>query len=102
MSMTELAQALQRVAPAYVDMPVVDVTGLEGQYDFKFSWMPRGQGRPAADGGSRPDGLLNTSDPGGLTLFEGIYKGTGLKLSSTKHAVPVIVIDQVNQTPVEN
>lgn len=105
MTMDELANALQQLAPAYVDKPVVNLSGLEGQFDFKFGWTPRRQSemRGAGESGPRPDGsILSTSDPGGLTLFEGIDKGLGLKLTSTKHAVPVITIDQVNRTPVEN
>jgi uncharacterized protein (TIGR03435 family) len=105
MTMDELANALQQLAPGYVDKPVVNLTGLEGQFDFKFSWTPRRQTelRGAADGGPRPDGtILNSSDPGGLTLFEGIDKGLGLKLTSARHPVPVIAIDEVNRTPVEN
>jgi len=96
MTMSELASALQRFAPAYVDQPVVDLTGLEGQYDFKFGWMPRRQ--PDA---ARAGDALSTSDPGGLTLFEGLYKGLGLKLNSTKHALPVIAIDEINRTAVD-
>jgi len=105
MTMDELANALQQLAPGYVDRPVVNLSGLEGQFDFKFGWAPRRQPelREAADGVPRPDGaILNSNDPGGLTLFEGIDKGLGLRLTSSKHPVPVIAIDQVNRTPIEN
>ena len=113
MTMDEFATAVRGMAPAYIDRPVINLTGLEGQYDFKLGWTPRGQllgatgeGRGgAADGGSRPDGsVLSTSDPtaGGLTVFEGIEKHMGLKLNGAKHDVPIIVIDKINRTPVEN
>jgi uncharacterized protein (TIGR03435 family) len=105
MTMDELANALQQMAPAYVDKPVVNLTGLDGQFDFKFSWMPRrmSENRGAGDGAPQPDGsVLNTSDAGGPTLFEGVDKWLGLKLTSTRHGMPIIVIEKVNQTPVEN
>jgi uncharacterized protein (TIGR03435 family) len=112
MTMDELANAMRGMAPAYIDKPVVNVTDLKGPYDFKLGWTPRGLllgtggergGAPA--GTASPDGsAINVSDPtaGGMTVFEAVAKNLGLKLESTKHAMPVIVVDKVNRTPTEN
>lgn len=108
MTMDELANGLRGMAPAYVDKPVINATGLMGQFDFKLGWTPRGrlmgEGRgAAADSGPRPDGsILSASDASGITVFEGVDKYLGLRLNSGKHPLPVIVIDKVNRTPTEN
>jgi uncharacterized protein (TIGR03435 family) len=111
MTMDELANGLRAMAPAYIDKPVVNLTGLTGQYDFKMGWTPRGQllgtgdGVRAAGGAAQPDGgVLNVGEAtaGGITIFEAVEKHLGLKLASVKHAMPIIVIDKVNKTPVEN
>jgi uncharacterized protein (TIGR03435 family) len=109
-TMDELANGLRGIAPAYVDKPVVNLTGLTGQYDFKFGWTPRGRllgtgdGSSGADSSSRPEGAPTASDPtsGGITVFEAIDKYMGLKLNSMKHAIPVVVIDKINRQPLEN
>jgi len=111
LTMDEFAGALRGMAPAYIDRPVVNLTGMSGQYDFKLSWTPRGRllgtdgTRDASQGGARPDGsVINASDPtaGGITMFESIEKNLGLKLSSGKHPLPVIVVDKLNRTPIDN
>ncbi len=112
MTMEELANGVRGMAPAYIDKPVVNLTELKGAYDFKFGWTPRGQllgtagGRGgAADGAARPDGgVLNASEPtaGGMTVFESMGKQLGLRLESTRHAIPIVVVDKVNRTATEN
>jgi uncharacterized protein (TIGR03435 family) len=39
-----LATVLPAIAPAYVDLPVVDLTELKGLYDFTLGWTPRAAG----------------------------------------------------------
>jgi uncharacterized protein (TIGR03435 family) len=112
MTMDELANGLRAMAPAYIDKPVVNLTELKGAYDFKLGWTPRwqllgtGGGRGgAAEGAASPEGAaINVSEPtaGGLTVFDAVAKHLGLKLESTKHAIPVIVVDKVNRTATEN
>jgi uncharacterized protein (TIGR03435 family) len=112
MTMDELANGLRGMAPAYIDKPVVNLTELKGAYDFKLGWTPRGQllgtagGRGgAAEGAASPEGTaINVSEPtaGGLTVFDAVAKHLGLKLESTRHAIPVIVVDKVNRTATEN
>jgi bla regulator protein blaR1 len=79
-TMPELAHALPGIAPAYVDKPVIDQTGLTGAYNFRLDWVGAGQ----------------IDSAGGLTLFGALEK-LGLKLESKKLAVPVVVVDHVEK-----
>jgi uncharacterized protein (TIGR03435 family) len=110
MTMAQFAEKLQLIAPSYVRTVVLDTTGLEGSYDFSFSFSPfdpaiifagRG-GVPTPDVPLTP-GLAQASDPSGtVTLFDAMEKQLGLKLDSQKRQVPVLVIDHVEQTPTDN
>lgn len=91
-----------------VGAPVDDETGLDGGWDFNFSFNPIpqmamiGLGRGGA-GDAGPGGGPVAADPGGgYTIFESIEKQLGLKLEAKKKMVPVIVIDKLNQKPSEN
>src|SRR5438132_589728 len=90
-TMAQLAEKLQGSAGGYIDRPIVDVTGLEGGWDFTFTFSPR----------NVFDAATNAPN-GSLSLFEAIDKQLGLKLEMQKHPVPVLVIDQVEQKPTEN
>jgi uncharacterized protein (TIGR03435 family) len=97
-TMDLLAEKLPGMAPAYVDRPAVDLTKLEGGWDFVLNWTPRG----AFDGGGAAGQPGAPADPNGtFSLFEGLER-LGLKLEQQKQPVPVLVIDQLEQKPVEN
>ncbi len=51
-TMAMLVEQLSMSAPAYFDRPLVDRTGLHAVYDFKLSWVGRGQLPPGAEGKS--------------------------------------------------
>ena len=106
-TMAQLAERLRGAAPAYLDHPVVDLTGLKDAYDFALSWTPKARTAGAqglgGDLGQPASGVLTASDPtGGLTPFEAVDKQLGLKLAAAKHPMPVVVIDHVERTPTEN
>jgi uncharacterized protein (TIGR03435 family) len=84
MGMTELAKTLQRMAPGYLDKPVVDQTGLAGAYDFSLKWVASGR----------------VDEEGGSTVFGAVEK-IGLRLESKKIPLPVVVIDHVEK-PAQN
>ncbi len=78
--------------------PVVDETGLKGEYDFELKWNPDlspvvTQGPPAA-GGAPPD----TSGP---SIFTAIQEQLGLKLKATEGRVEDLVIADIEK-PSEN
>jgi len=99
-SMAQLAQLLPIIAPGYLHTDVVDATGLEGGYDFTFSFSPIGavqQARQALQGKEEPD------DPSGaISLFDAMIKQLGLKLELQKRPTPVLVIESMERKPIEN
>jgi uncharacterized protein (TIGR03435 family) len=100
-TMAQFAEMLPNIAPGYLRTNVVDSTGLEGGYDFTFSFSPIGAIRAvrAAATGENPD----ASDPtGGITLFDALNKQLGLKLDTVKRPVQVLVIDKVERKALEN
>ena len=99
-TLAQLAEKLPAMAPAYVNHPAIDSSGLDGGWDFALSWTPRAN----FDGGGQrgEPGAAGASDPnGGLSLFEGVQR-LGLKLEVQKHPYPVLVIDHMEQKPADN
>ena len=90
--MPDLAMALTRFAPGFVDHPAIDETGLTGAYDFQLDWMGRGVYNRAK---ANPDG------PPAIGINEALDK-FGLKLEPGKRALPVLVVDSVNEAPTPN
>jgi uncharacterized protein (TIGR03435 family) len=111
-TMAQFAEKLPALNTGYLEHAVVDLTALNGAYDFTVSFTPRavmeGLGRPrggrgAAESPSGGSAVPTPTDRAvGLTLFEAIDKQLGLKLASEKHPMPVVVIDHVDRTPTEN
>ena len=112
-SMAGLAEMLS----GQLDLPVMDMTGLTGNYDFTLYFAPEGglalkagllapppppAGPPPGEGGpdmpaaSAPDGQSNPS------LFAALQEQLGLKLEQRKGPVDLLVIDHLEKAPVEN
>jgi uncharacterized protein (TIGR03435 family) len=81
-----LSQSLLRVLNAgnLLDGPVVDKTGIVGQYDFTLIWSPE-------------TGNANATDPAGPSLFTALQEQLGLRLEREKAIVEMIVIDHVER-----
>jgi uncharacterized protein (TIGR03435 family) len=90
-SMELIAKFLGSVAGSEgeIGRPVVDQTGLTGQWDFTLEVAKPGRAA-MPDGGSV-----------GPTVLEGMQEQLGIKLKPTKAVVPVLVIDHV-ELPSEN
>jgi uncharacterized protein (TIGR03435 family) len=105
-TIADFAEKLRGWAPAYFDRPVVDLTAIEGSFDFTLGWTGKQRMANAlARGGdsSQPGGAGLASDPnGGVTVFEAVEKQLGLKLEERKHPLPVLIIDHVEQKPTDN
>jgi uncharacterized protein (TIGR03435 family) len=99
-----LAQRLRNTAPAYIDLPVVNQTGLKGEYDFTFGWTPKRRAAAVADGAPKnPNGaeVPSTNDTQGLNPFESLQSQMGLKLEQRKAPMDVVVIDKVLRTAID-
>lgn len=79
-----------RLLHGVLDRPVVDETGLTGQFDFDLNWMPD----QSQFGGHFPVSEDADAPP---ELFTAIQQQIGLKLSPAKSPVDVIVIDHVER-----
>lgn len=86
MTMPDLTRAMQVFAPLYADRPVVDLTGIDGTYDFKLEWMGR---------------LVPNQEVEGMTMPGALEKILGLKLEQRRMPMPTLVIDRIER-PSEN
>jgi uncharacterized protein (TIGR03435 family) len=105
--MEQFAKRIRDVAGAYLEHPVVDLTGLKGAYDFTLAWAPRNrtlgngpQVQPTTESGPVP--IASDRGAGVLTLYEAVDRQMGLKLATQKHPMQVVVIDHMERTPTEN
>ena len=102
MTIAQIGDELQHVAPGYIYNPVTDGTGLKGSYDFTLSFSSADKILPNA-GGAANNSDSTSSDPNGaLSLFDAVNKQLGLKLDKTKRPYPVLVIDHIEETPTAN
>jgi uncharacterized protein (TIGR03435 family) len=106
--MAQFADLLPGIAPGYLRSEVVDATGLEGGWDFTFSFSPQGllqRSRPSGEDANAqaPGAAPQASDPSeAISLFDSITRQLGLKLEAQKRPMPVLVIDHIERQPVEN
>jgi uncharacterized protein (TIGR03435 family) len=83
---------LVQMLATYLRAPVIDKTGLEGQYDVSLKW--------AAESRSGDSPSVN-SDSGAPSLFTALQEQLHLKLQAAKVSREVLVIDSLNK-PSEN
>ena len=87
--------------------PVIDKTGLTGKYDFTLEFTPDLSGialpPPPPGVGSGPGAASPgvASDPP-TSIPSAVEKQLGLKLTSTKGKLDVIVVDRAEKIPTEN
>jgi uncharacterized protein (TIGR03435 family) len=101
MTMAQLSSTLS----VYVGRPVVDMTGLQGEYDYKLEFTMEGLAiakdlpptPPGGDGGRGPEPAES-----GPSLFTALQEQLGLKLESRKGSVEHIVVDSAEKVPTEN
>ena len=104
-SMAQLVENLWQMAGSSFDHPLVDATGLQGGWDFSLGWTPTSQyQRPAPPNPDQPPGAPIASDPsvpGDVPIFDAVERQIGLKLVKEKHSIPVIVVDHVDEKPIQ-
>ena len=91
--------------------PVVDQTGLTGEYDYQLEYtregLPMPRGLPMPPPGAGPDGGRGPAPAGdngeaGPSVFTAVQEQLGLKLESRKGPMELIVVDSAEKTPTEN
>lgn len=93
-SMTQFAEILPQIAPAYLDLPVIDQTGLQGFYDFQVDWMGRG----AYDAVTASVAAGAAKDPKAVSIFDAVAQ-LGLALEKQDHPQDAIVVESVQRIP---
>ncbi|HLK67925.1 MAG TPA: TIGR03435 family protein [Bryobacteraceae bacterium] len=89
-TMAQFADNLRGMIGANVGTnPVIDDTGLKGNWNFDVKWSMQIMG-PMNLQGDR------------ITIFEALEKQLGLKLEERQVSTPVIVVDSVNEKPTDN
>jgi uncharacterized protein (TIGR03435 family) len=74
--------------------PVIDETGIQGDFDFSMDWTPDDNSpRRPADTSDPPTAV----DPGGPSLFSALREQLGLKLAAGKGPVEVLIIDHAEK-----
>jgi uncharacterized protein (TIGR03435 family) len=104
MTMAQFAEQVQAY-DSDIYYPVLDGTALAGSWDFTITYDPTANlsarfpafGRGAASGGAEA-----TEPSGRLSLEDAIEKQLGLKLETHKRPQPVLVIDHIEEKPIEN
>jgi len=104
MTSADIASELQHIAGGYIYGPVLDKSGLDGAYDFTLSFSSVGRTNapppPAAATAANAD--TDAGDPSGaLTLYDAVSRQLGLKLVKEKRPMPVLVIDSIQEKPIE-
>lgn len=84
-SMKQIAEDMETAPTANIARPVVDHTGLSGNFDFVMNF---GQPTPVPPGGAEPE-------DSGPTFLEALKDQLGLKLDSTTAAVENPVVDHI-------
>jgi uncharacterized protein (TIGR03435 family) len=103
LTMEQFAANLERFA----DRPIVDMTGLKGQYDFGFDVNPEDY-RPmlirsaVSAGVVLPPQALQLLDGYSSSALSDALQRVGLRLDARKAPLDVIVVDDASKTPTEN
>jgi len=111
LSLAEFARLLPGMDPSAFHHPVRDATGITGTFDFTINFE-RYAILASGRGGSMvftPSGLgiiggndAESTDPNGkVSIYEAVSKQLGLKLELEKRPFPVLVIDSIEEKPVE-
>lgn len=81
-------------AGSAIGMPVRDMTGLSGYYEFTLKWTPEDT---LLAGGNTP------ADPDRPpSIFTALQEQLGLKLEPRKVPIEIVVVDHVERVPTEN
>lgn len=100
-----IADAISR----FTERPVVDMTGIQGQYSFDLVFAPEtmrgvqrmGGGPMLHTEGDHPAGADTAAEPQAGSIFDAVQV-YGLKLEPRKAPLEILTIDHIEKTPTEN
>jgi uncharacterized protein (TIGR03435 family) len=110
MAPSATVSSLADLVSRFTERPVIDMTGIEGQYDFDLTFAPetmRGPGGPGGPGGfggpGGPPGHTPNDTPSepAPSLSDAVQK-YGLKLDARKAPMDLITVTHAEKTPTEN
>jgi uncharacterized protein (TIGR03435 family) len=81
-------------------LPVVDMTGIEGLYDFKLIFAPEINGNLIAGGAPGLDGAGTSVEPAPSVVDA--VKQYGLRLEARKAPIETLIVTHLEKTPTEN
>ena len=91
-NMRQLAQKLSEV----IHLPVADLTGVEGEFDFQLKWTPDDMQAKPPSVGDKP-GTVAVDLANGPSVFAALQEQLGLKLEPRKVPTEVLVIDHAEK-----
>jgi len=95
-TMSQFAAQLLGIAPGYLATPVEDATGSTAPGIFTLSFS---SAYLFKSGASQPGEASSASEPNGaISLFDAVVKQLGLKLEKRKRILPILVIDQMDES----
>jgi len=82
----------------------MDLTGLEGRYDFSVVFGARWKMELAnmPSDAQSPGALTEPRAGDGPSIFEAVQRQLGLKLEARKMPADLVIVDSGQKTPVEN
>jgi uncharacterized protein (TIGR03435 family) len=91
-AMPRLAQKLSEV----IHLPVADLTGIEGAFDFQLKFTPDDMQAKPSSSGERPGAVL-VDLTNGPSVFQALQEQLGLKLEPRKVPTEVLAIDHAEK-----
>ena len=85
------------VASRFTSRPIVDETGIEGQYDFNLTFAPE---ETTSLAGVTSDSTATVSDP--APSLSDAVKQYGLRIETRKEPIEMFVISHIEKMPTEN
>jgi uncharacterized protein (TIGR03435 family) len=86
----DMATLARFLSEGQTGRPVVDMTGLDGKYDFQLDWAPEpSPGAPGVDSAASPS---SADGGGGVSIFTALQQQLGLKLEARTGTAERLVV----------
>ena len=92
--MESFAGFLSRRPELPADLPVLDMTGLKGDYEMTLDWVR--EAKPS------PDAPASTDLSAGPSLLSALEDQLGLKLETRKAPIEILIVDHAEKVPTDN